>query len=162
MLRNSWSRAYGNWPRKELRKQIPHRAEVHRDIILVICGVYQAYLAVFDPTVFDLITAGSLSSRLVVSLATVTAAGVPFFFALGALKEGLAPTLETVFFYEKMLRGAGFWIVSSFLTFALIPSVYFRANLGRTETLLEIVMALFVGVYLLLIARQRIQRKSGV
>jgi hypothetical protein len=133
------------------------RAEPRRDLILVACGLFQAYVAAFDSSVFNLMTSGDLSSRLVVSLATISAAGVPFFFALGALKEGIIPGWETVFFYERLLRGSGFWTVSALFTLSLIPIAFLQGRLCCAEGLLLTGLALGVAAYLFLIAKRRIE-----
>jgi len=124
-------------------------------MILAACGLFQAYLAVFDPTLFNLVSMGDLTNRLVVSAATVVAAGVPFLFGLGALKEGVVPNLQTVFFYERMLRGKSFWLVSALFTLSLAPAIYIQGRLQQSEGLAVGGITLLVSLYLLLIAKRQ-------
>jgi hypothetical protein len=119
--------------------------------------LFQSYVAVFDSSIFQLITGGNLSSRLVVSAATALAAGVPFFFALGALKEGALPSWNAVFFYEKLLERPGFWILSALLMLSLIPILFLEGRLYFSDGALMAGLSLGVAVYLLVTAKRRIR-----
>jgi len=133
------------------------RTEEAQDLLLVACGLFQTYVAVFDSSIFQLITGGNLSSRLVVSAATVLAAGVPFFFALGALKEGALPAWSAVFFYEKLLKGPGFWVLSALFMLSLIPILFLEGRLYSSGGAVLAGLSLCVAAYLLVAARRRIQ-----
>ncbi len=126
-----------------------------RDLLLFACGVFQSYVAIFDSSLFDFITGGDLTGRLIVSGATIISAGLPFFFALGALKEGASYGQESVFFYEKMLKRPWFWAGSGLMTSALIPILFFQGRSESTEGLFLGGMAALVAVYLFVTAKRR-------
>jgi len=132
--------------------------EPHRDLLLAICGVLQGYLAAVDPSIFNLITRGDLSDRSTVALATISAAAVPFFFGLGALKEAIIPSTETVFFYERMLKGATFWVLSSFFMISLLVILYLNGAFSILENRAVGGLLLFASGYLLLTAKRRARR----
>ena len=83
--------------------------EFWRNIPLFLCGVFLIYIAAFDESIFQLV-AYDLTSRVLVTLGTVLAAGIPMFFAVGTIKQSVLIGRETVYFYERLLEHWAFWI----------------------------------------------------
>ena len=66
------------------------------------------YLAVFDETLFNFIFEFVVQDQFSISLATVIAAALPMFFAVGFIKRTILRRWQTIYYYEKMLMGQSF------------------------------------------------------
>ena len=77
------------------------------------------YIAAADETLFNAVVGGNFQDRLVVSLATTVAAALPMFFAVGLIKQSIVSGLYTIYYYEKMLQGVIFWILTIILLIAI-------------------------------------------
>jgi len=89
--------------------------EILHNTPLFFGGLFMIYLAAVDQTLFNAIFRITTPDRLIASLATTTAASVPMFFAVGLIKRGIFIRWETIYYYEKMLEGKIFWILTDIL-----------------------------------------------
>ena len=91
-------------------------------IPLFIGGLFMVYLAVLDETLFNFILDNTIQTQFTVSLATVIAAAFPMFFAVGFIKRSVLRRWQTIYYYEKMLSGEVFWMLTIILlnTFTFI------------------------------------------
>ncbi len=78
------------------------------------------YLAVLDETLFNFILDNTIQNQFTISLATVIAAALPMFFAVGFIKQSVLRRWQTIYYYEKMLSGASFWLLTIILLNAII------------------------------------------
>lgn len=99
-------------------------SEYIRNIPLFLGGLFFIYLGAVDQTIFDSILVHTNSDRFGITLATALSAGAPIFFAIGLIKKGIFLRWQTLDFYEKILNGKifsiltmGFLIYFSYLTF---------------------------------------------
>jgi len=88
-------------------------------IPLFIGGLFMVYLAVLDETLFNFILDNTIQNQFTVSLATVIAAAFPMFFAVGFIKRSVLRRWQTIYYYEKMLMGQSFWILTIILLGAI-------------------------------------------
>jgi len=139
-----------------LLESVNLRGERRIDLPLLLCGVLQAYLAVHDPLIFNLITQGDLSSRLVVSLATVITAAVPFSFALGSIKEAVIPEFETVFYYEHLLGSSNFWLFSGIFMIGMAIASWFGSTIQSVVGIADAA----AGAYLMYLAYKKSRRPT--
>ena len=77
------------------------------------------YLAVLDETLFNFILDNTIQNQFTISLATVIAAALPMFFAIGFIKQSVLRRWQTIYYYEKMLFGASFWLLTIILLNAI-------------------------------------------
>ena len=77
------------------------------------------YLAVLDETLFNFVLDNVTQNQFTVSLATVIAAALPMFFAVGFIKRSVLRRWQTIYYYEKMLLGQSFWILTIILLGAI-------------------------------------------
>ena len=77
------------------------------------------YLAVLDETLFNFILDNTIQNQFTISLATVIAAALPMFFAVGFIKQSVLRRWQTIYYYEKMLMGQSFWILTIILLGAI-------------------------------------------
>ena len=89
--------------------------EILTNIPLFLGGIFMIYLAAADETLFNFILGNTIQNQLTVALATKVAAAVPMFFAVGMIKQSIVSGLYTIYYYEKMLQGSIFWILSIIL-----------------------------------------------
>ena len=89
--------------------------EILTNIPLFLGGIFMIYLAAADETLFNFILGNTIQNQLTVALATTVAAAVPMFFAVGMIKQSIVSGLYTIYYYEKMLQGSIFWILSIIL-----------------------------------------------
>ena len=73
------------------------------------------YLAVLDETLFNFILDNTIQNQFTISLATVIAAALPMFFAIGFIKQSVLRRWQTIYYYEKMLFGQSFWLLTVIL-----------------------------------------------
>ncbi|MCW4023912.1 MAG: hypothetical protein NWF01_02625 [Candidatus Bathyarchaeota archaeon] len=115
---------------------------------LFLCGVYLIYMAGFDDGLFVLI-AGDLTNRVLVTIATMTAAGVPVFFAIGTIKNSILIGRETIYFYEKMLMHWSFWLFAGVFCFLLGGLKIAQAGAEMSSvSIMVMVMSFLAGAYL--------------
>lgn len=86
--------------------------EILTNIPLFLGGLFMIYLAAADETLFNFILGKTIQNQLTVSLATTLAAALPMFFAVGMIKQSIVSGLYTIYYYEKMLQGVIFWILT--------------------------------------------------
>ena len=89
------------------------------EVPLLIGGIFMVYLAVLDETLFNFVLDNVTQNQFTVSLATVIAATLPMFFAVGFIKRSILRRWQTIYYYEKMLLGQSFWILTIILLGAI-------------------------------------------
>lgn len=112
-------------------------SEYIRNIPLLLGGLFFVYLGAVDQTIFDSILMYTNSDRFGITLATALSAGIPIFFAIGLIKKGIFLRWQTLDFYEKMLRGKIFSILTMgfLISFAYLT---FNSGIFLLENLLKI------------------------
>jgi len=93
--------------------------EILTNIPLFFGGLFMIYLAAADETLFNFILGKTIQNQLTVALATTVAAALPMFFAVGMIKQSIVSGLYTIYYYEKMLQGVIFWILTIILLIAI-------------------------------------------
>jgi len=93
--------------------------EILTNIPLFIGGLFMIYLAAADETLFNFILGKTIQTQLTVALATTVAAALPMFFAVGLVKQSIVSGLYTIYYYEKMLQGLVFWILTMIVLIAI-------------------------------------------
>ena len=98
-----------------------HRSikEILTNIPLFAGGIFMVYIAAADETLFNAILGGNFDDRLAVALATTVAAALPMFFAVGLIKQSVVKGLYTIYYYERMLQGSIFWVLTIILLIAI-------------------------------------------
>ena len=89
------------------------------EVPLLIGGIFMVYLAVLDETLFNFVLDNVTQNQFTVSLATVIAAALPMFLAVGFIKRSVLRRWQTIYYYEKMLLGQSFWILTIILLGAI-------------------------------------------
>jgi len=84
-------------------------------IPLLIAGLFVIYIAVFDGALFSLVMSTAGTDRVGITIATTVAAAVPMFFAVGMIRKSIGINWFTIYHYERMLDGKGFWIIAIIL-----------------------------------------------
>ena len=85
------------------------------DIPLFIGGLFLVYLAVLDETLFNFILDNTDQDQITVTIATIIAAAVPMFFAVGFIKKTALRRWQTIYYYEKLIFGDFFWVLAIML-----------------------------------------------
>ena len=85
------------------------------NVPLFIGGLFMVYLAVLDETLFNFILDNTVKDQFTIALATTIAAAFPMFFAVGFIKRTILRRWQTIYYYEKMLSGASFWLLTIIL-----------------------------------------------
>ena len=85
------------------------------NVPLFIGGLFMVYLAVLDETLFNFILDNTVQNQFTIALATTVAAAFPMFFAVGFIKRTILRRWQTIYYYEKMLLGEVFWILTVIL-----------------------------------------------
>ena len=93
--------------------------EILTNIPLFLGGLFMVYLAAVDETLFNFILGKTVQTQLTVALATTVAAALPMFFAVGMIKQSIVSGLYTIYYYERMLQGVIFWILTLILLIAI-------------------------------------------
>jgi hypothetical protein len=120
--------------------------ELWRSVPLFLCGVFLVYLGAFDETLFYLV-ASDISNRLLVTAATVLAATLPMFFAVGAIKHSILYGRETIYYYEKLLRNRIFWISAGILCIVVAIVAYTQARYFDISGMIVMVLSILAGAY---------------
>ena len=89
------------------------------NVPLFIGGLFMVYLAVLDETLFNFILDNTVQNQFTIALATTIAASLPMFFAVGFIKRTILRRWQTIYYYEKMLMGQSFWILTIILLGAI-------------------------------------------
>ena len=89
------------------------------NVPLFIGGLFMVYLAVLDETLFNFILDNTAQTQFTIALATTVAAAFPMFFAVGFIKRTILRRWQTIYYYEKMLMGQSFWILTIILLGAI-------------------------------------------
>ena len=89
------------------------------NVPLFIGGLFMVYLAVLDETLFNFILDNTAQDQFTIALATTIAAAFPMFFAVGFIKRTILRRWQTIYYYEKMLMGQSFWILTIILLGAI-------------------------------------------
>ena len=89
------------------------------NVPLFIGGIFMVYLAVLDETLFNFILDNTVQNQFTIALATTIAASFPMFFAVGFIKRTILRRWQTIYYYEKMLMGQSFWILTIILLGAI-------------------------------------------
>ena len=89
------------------------------NVPLFIGGLFMVYLAVLDETLFNFILDNTAQNQFTIALATTVAAALPMFFAVGFIKRTILRRWQTIYYYEKMLMGQSFWILTIILLGAI-------------------------------------------
>ena len=89
------------------------------NVPLFIGGLFMVYLAVLDETLFNFILDNTVQDQFTIALATTVAAAFPMFFAVGFIKRTILRRWQTIYYYEKMLMGQSFWILTIILLGAI-------------------------------------------
>ena len=87
---------------------------------LFIGGVFMIYLAAADEAIFNIILDSIDQTRITVTAATIIAASLPMFFAVGFIKQSILHNWETIYQYERLLEKDIFWIMAIVLLMAII------------------------------------------
>ena len=74
------------------------------DVPFFLGGIFLIYLAVLDETLFNFILHSFQQDKIIISIATTIAAGVPMFFAVGFIKKSVLRRWQTIYYYEKLLH----------------------------------------------------------
>lgn len=85
------------------------------DVPYFLGGIFLIYLAVLDETLFNFILHSFQQDKIIISIATTVAAGVPMFFAVGFIKKSVLRRWQTIYYYEKLLLHDFFWILTIIL-----------------------------------------------
>ena len=117
-------------------------------IILFACGVFLVYLAAFDDTLVDALMGNGDRNQVV--LATLIAAGLPMFFAVGFFKQTVLTRWLTIYPYEVLVGSVAFWILSAIVLIVVI-AIKLSNYLGTIDIPIVIISMLFV-VYLIYIS----------
>jgi len=130
--------------------------ELWQSVPLFLCGVFLIYIAAADETLFLFIAedlTNGLASRVVVAVATVLAATIPMFFAVGAIKQSILIGRQTIYYYEKMLTSVAFWVVAGLVsTFIVIImyiqyAVYYNFRITSLPGILTALGCILCGLY---------------
>ena len=85
------------------------------DIPLFIGGIFLMYIAVLDETLFNFILHNVHQDQITVTIATIIAAAIPMFFAVGFINKTALRRWQTMYYYEKLILGDFFWVLAIIL-----------------------------------------------
>jgi hypothetical protein len=85
------------------------------DVPLFIGGIFLMYIAVLDETLFNFILHSVHQDQITVTIATIIAAAIPMFFAVGFIKKTALRRWQTIYYYEKLILGNFFWVLTIIL-----------------------------------------------
>ena len=119
------------------------------NIPLLLGGIFMGYLAVFDETLFNFILEFAVPDQFSISLATVIAAALPMFFAVGFIKQSVLRSWQTIYYYEKMLLGEIFWTLTIILLNAIAYIIVTEQGIHQFNVLIVAGCVLF-SIYLVI------------
>jgi len=125
---------------------------------LLIVGIFVIYIAAADNGLFDTMISATGTDRVGVAAATTIAAAIPMFFAVGMIRESISINWFTIYQYEIMLEGKGFWAVA-IIVLIIIAILHLRYVFPTLVAGIEInpqdmiavvgciVSAIYLGIY---------------
>ena len=119
------------------------------EVPLLIGGIFMVYLAVLDETLFNFVLDNVTQNQFTVSLATVIAAALPMFFAVGFIKRSILRRWQTIYYYEKMLLGQSFWILTIILLGAITLIIIVEEGIHQLNVPVVVGCILF-SIYLII------------
>jgi len=119
------------------------------NVPLFIGGLFMVYLAVLDETLFNFILDNTVQNQFTIALATTVAAAFPMFFAVGFIKRTILRRWQTIYYYEKMLMGQSFWILTIILLGAITSIIIVEEGVHQLNVPIIIGCVLF-SIYLVI------------
>ena len=119
------------------------------NVPLFIGGLFMVYLAVLDETLFNFILDNTVQDQFTIALATTVAAALPMFFAVGFIKRTILRRWQTIYYYEKMLMGQSFWILTIILLGAITSIIIVEEGIHQLNVPIVTGCILF-SVYLII------------
>ena len=119
------------------------------NVPLFIGGLFMVYLAVLDETLFNFILDNTVQNQFTIALATTVAAALPMFFAVGFIKRTILRRWQTIYYYEKMLMGQSFWILTIILLGAITSIIIVEEGIHQLNVPIVTGCILF-SVYLII------------
>ena len=125
-----------------------YKREFWRNFPLFLCGVFLVYVAAFDETLFNWVSF-DITNRLAITLATIVAAAIPMFFAVGAIKQSLLYGRETLYYYEKMLKHWGFWFAAGIFCIGVVILRFIQSDVSFLTKFAFIAATCLTAAYLI-------------
>ena len=119
------------------------------NVPLFIGGLFMVYLAVLDETLFNFILDNTVQDQFTIALATTIAAAFPMFFAVGFIKRTILRRWQTIYYYEKMLMGQSFWILTIILLGAITSIIIVEEGVHQLNAPVVVGCILF-SIYLII------------
>ena len=119
------------------------------NVPLFIGGLFMVYLAVLDETLFNFILDNTVQDQFTIALATTVAAAFPMFFAVGFIKRTILRRWQTIYYYEKMLMGQSFWILTIILLGAITSIIIVEEGVHQLNAPVVVGCILF-SIYLII------------
>ena len=119
------------------------------NVPLFIGGLFMVYLAVLDETLFNFILDNTVQNQFTIALATTVAAALPMFFAVGFIKRTILRRWQTIYYYEKMLMGQSFWILTIILLGAITFIIIIEEGVHQLNAPVVVGCILF-SIYLII------------
>ena len=119
------------------------------NVPLFIGGLFMVYLAVLDETLFNFILDNTVQDQFTIALATTVAAAFPMFFAVGFIKRTILRRWQTIYYYEKMLMGQSFWILTIILLGAITSIIIVEEGVHQLNVPVIVGCVLF-SIYLVI------------
>ena len=119
------------------------------NVPLFIGGLFMVYLAVLDETLFNFILDNTVQNQFTIALATTVAAAFPMFFAVGFIKRTILRRWQTIYYYEKMLMGQSFWILTIILLGAITFIIIVEEGIQQLNAPVVVGCILF-SIYLII------------
>ena len=119
------------------------------NVPLFIGGLFMVYLAVLDETLFNFILDNTVQNQFTIALATTVAAALPMFFAVGFIKRTILRRWQTIYYYEKMLMGQSFWILTIILLGAITSIIIVEEGIHQLNVPIVTGCILF-SIYLII------------
>ena len=119
------------------------------NVPLFIGGIFMVYLAVLDETLFNFILDNTVQNQFTIALATTVAAALPMFFAVGFIKRTILRRWQTIYYYEKMLMGQSFWILTIILLGAITLIIIVEEGIHQLNVPVVVGCILF-SIYLII------------
>lgn len=125
---------------------------------LLLVGIFVIYIAAADNGLFDTVISVTGTDRMGVAAATTIAAAIPMFFAVGMIRESISINWFTIYQYERMLEGKGFWAVA-IIVLIIIAILHLRYVFPTLAAGIEInpqdmiavggciISAIYLGIY---------------
>jgi len=128
---------------------------ITRSLPLFLCGSLMIYLALVDQTLFQIILQGNTQSRLAVTIATVVAATIPMFLAVGLVKRGLLRQWQTIHSYEAFVKTHGFLLVSALYFLLMVLLMTLQGSISEPQGGVTATLSLMAALYLIYYSRSK-------